>query len=466
MSPLDFNALADRLSPQHRGGNTERLARRLLAMMQTQIAEPVNSLSAEFDDMAGWQLDDVGALMGFPRPRIEDATVEYFGFSDEDTSFEQAGILASTDPIHYPGLPINDDFYRRMLRARRLVLSSTPRRETIREVLETLDPHYTDHHRIQEHADILLRDLSAPLTGLCAFRTSTHNAIIGAYADGSLARVNHTDGVVTDLAQETHAPDHTPGATLVGLSTYGRRMLAVYSDGVYNTSGTEVGLNVEAPSMSWSADNFIPTNLVGPGLSFTSLHRAGGERWLVGTADATHSEPRLRWVRQLDDGSMEDDGAHATVYTHESRGQPRYPDPLPAVAGLTHDYRYNFADVGNDSVLYLALANNWILELAGGAGNIDTRDVFELEVISLLPAGGQLTALLYHDTDLYGCWQKAGETPQLFIFNPTSAATPLRYNVHIAHPNALYLRVLLDNQDKLFPRSAGVEMRLHTHTEI
>lgn len=122
---LDVRDNAALMIPQYEGTKTQDAAEAFLSVVQRSLVEPAAEMESVLDDMYGFMLDEAGARLGFARPEVP-GDLEYWGFAPEDSGFGRGVLSSSTNPTpaHLPGAPAGDDQYRRMLKARGVVLRS------------------------------------------------------------------------------------------------------------------------------------------------------------------------------------------------------------------------------------------------------------------------------------------------------------------------------------------------------
>lgn len=447
------------LISQHFGTQLEEIATRWLATMQEYMAAPVNAFDVDIESATGFALDEIGERLGFGRPRIEDESVVYFGFSDEDLSFGQ-GVLATSDDVFFPGIPVSDTTYRCLLKARAVALRSTGSRRDFEDGLRCLsangevlvqgDPRSALSATLQ-HAE----QTSDQIQGLTVFQTSNSESIIGMRGNRRLLRVSHVTGEIEDLPLGLRP---TLGNQIRGLGSDGDTLIATFREGSTYRSSNALALDPAATTMDWTADD--------PGfLNFVVNGETVGEPTSV--------------LRFAGDGDRYLYCANQRLYYKEDasptalgilRRQPG--DVAQELRGLTHDYALTNGHVGTGSTLYVASVASeiWSLACHDDETQIDVdacQLVVDLNDVDGFPPGGAINALVYHDGVFYGSWE-AGAAQRFWIYRAGSASASFdgpAFDVHIYHPNRHYRDVVARNIDALVARPAGVSMTLHTHAE-
>ena len=145
---IDVTQRIDLLFHQYRNArNLRSLVSGILQLLQDEIADPLMYLErqAGVDDAEGVWLDLLGGRLGFTRPGILDTSVDYFGFWDPtETEADQPNLPFDSGPLFTEEgrlqvrLPLGDEQYRNLLRARGLTLRSRASRGEIEAVLDLL----------------------------------------------------------------------------------------------------------------------------------------------------------------------------------------------------------------------------------------------------------------------------------------------------------------------------------------
>ena len=125
--------------------NLRALVSGILEILQAEIADPLMYLEqqAGVDTAEGVWLDLIGDRLGFTRPGVLDDDVDYFGFHTEGAAtqtnfgFDQ-GPLWTEEARLQARLPLGDEQYRNMLRARGLFVVSRASRAEIEAVCDAL----------------------------------------------------------------------------------------------------------------------------------------------------------------------------------------------------------------------------------------------------------------------------------------------------------------------------------------
>ena len=485
---LDVQQNADRLIPQYIGTPAEGLIRALLEITQNEIAEPVNAIKRDFDDLEGYQLDEVGDRMGFDRPRIEDDDLVYFGFAEQDLSFNQ-GVLATSEPIHFPGIPVNDVTYRRMLRARGIALRGDGSRASITAALQEVS---VGPVRLQDRQQMAVRSVPHVLTGMTTFQTSSHNAIVAMGRDGvstnAFYRIDHVTGLMHRLDVGNW---EDVNLSWTGMGVNGRRLLLSSSDGFIGDLGTAWGTNIDAPlvqSQTSRSQDFllnVARRIYGP-LNPSPISPSGqlffGGGIDVGFAciyEDSNGVRQCAWAEKQLSPIPSFPTVHYAALTYFDGN-----DNMPfLVTGLTHDYSSAWGRVdnaGNDPGHVFLMNDRGVVgrELTGdntgvsnpgqfrGGYSVSNEEpyTYNIGAHDAVPDDAVFESITYHEGDFYGSWDSASNGPALFIYATQHAAQPA-FEGHIYHPNVHYRNTVTRNIDKLVGTPLGVKLTLHTHAE-
>lgn len=125
---------------QYQGRPEKKFITETLKTMDRGISNPVAQITRDVEVARGPVLDAIGDTLGFSRPAVRDDSVRVFGWADEDTSFGE-GPFAEELPHVGPTTPLEDDHYRRLLKARANVLIS---RATLPDVVRSANHLFTD----------------------------------------------------------------------------------------------------------------------------------------------------------------------------------------------------------------------------------------------------------------------------------------------------------------------------------
>ena len=121
---MNLSTLEDLLLSQYIGTAERRFIRLLLELLDGQVSDPLARFTHDIDAGEGPFLDRIGDLLGIARPPVADTNVDFFGFAGEDEGFGR-GVLADHITTVGPTVPLDDNSYRRLLRARAITLTSS-----------------------------------------------------------------------------------------------------------------------------------------------------------------------------------------------------------------------------------------------------------------------------------------------------------------------------------------------------
>ena len=148
---IDVTESADQLIQQYEGSaKLQALLDGILEIIQDELVEPLLTLQEciAFADASGVFLDYLGLRVGYTRPTILDADVEYFGFNGGDgLGFDQAPMF-SLHEVLQARTPVGDEWYRGMLKGRARGLLSDGSIRDLDKVLDVLfdgDSYYVDN---------------------------------------------------------------------------------------------------------------------------------------------------------------------------------------------------------------------------------------------------------------------------------------------------------------------------------
>lgn len=476
---LDATQTLERLIPQYGGTKTEDLLRALLELTQDQISAPVNALARDFDDLVGYQLDEVGARMGFARPQLLDSTLVYWGFADEDVGFNR-GAMATADPVHFPGVPLGDDLYRPMLRARGVALRGTGSRADISEALRHLS--YEGEVRVADVAQMSVRSIPHVLNGMTAYQTSSHQAIVATGYDGvatvAFYRIDHVTG-------ELHRLDvgnwDEVNLAWSGFGVNGRRALLTEISGAVADIGTAWGADITAPLINaqttLSGDRPLDirasiSGASGPIQPSGQLFFGSGGDQSVGFACTYLDANDLRQCAWAEKNINAPPTIHQeTLLIHRTpEGAPSYDDRF-VVTGVTHDYASSWGRINSDGstpgTIYLMSRDGEVIrqdDVSAPSDMGESHDQFiHLGTHPAVPADAIFESIVYHDGDFYGSWDSASGGPALFAYALGGEDAPAAFEAHMYHPNLHYRNLVAAYIDELISRPAGVKLTLHTH---
>lgn len=115
------------------GSAVQDFVRGVLQIVQDEIVQPLRTLErmASLDTATGIWLDRIGERLGFTRPTRDDQSIERFGYAgSRGKGFDQAPFY-STDPQAAGRVPVGDDEYRSILRARAQALIGAGNRTSV-----------------------------------------------------------------------------------------------------------------------------------------------------------------------------------------------------------------------------------------------------------------------------------------------------------------------------------------------
>lgn len=460
---IDVRGRAGLLISQHVGTRTEEVARRWLATIQEQMAAPANAFGVDIDGSSGFALDEVGARLGFARPRIEDESVVYFGTSDEDLGFGH-GVLATSDPVLFPGVPVSDETYRCLLRARAVALRSTGSRRDIEEGLRCLSANGDVLVEADPRSAVVQMSTRDPIDGdqiqgLTVFQTDSSEQIIGIRGNRQLVRISHITGEIENLPDGLRPPNMSN--PMRGLCADGNTLIVSYRDGTTQRSSTELALDPGATSLTWTEDDPGFLNFAGGEPTGVLRFAGAGDRYLYCAGPSFGSS--LHYKEDANPGPL-------GVLRWNDGGTLRN---IGEIRSLSHDFALTDGRIGTGSTLYFATTNGrvWSLACDDDETNIDL-DACEL-VVDLLdldgfPDSGAINAMTYHDGVFYGSFEGGGQPRNFWVYSAAQAAEEYggpSIDVHIYHPNRHYREVVARNIESLVARPAGVPLTLHTHAE-
>ena len=142
---------ADLLVLQWQGTKLRPLLDAYLRTIFDKLVLPLQALEFTIDEAEGWQLDVIGARIGFPRPTSRATDVPVFGFEGAGApvvGFDQ-GYFRSVDERLSPSRGINDGQYKRLLKMRGKLLFS---RYTIPE-MDSAVQEVIAHAVYQDHGN-------------------------------------------------------------------------------------------------------------------------------------------------------------------------------------------------------------------------------------------------------------------------------------------------------------------------
>ena len=138
---IDAAEKVNLLIEQWRGGTgLSDFMRDVLAIIDTQLVQPLVAIEAgaSLDTAEGVFLDYIGERLGFTRPTRDDTNIERFGYDNSSgKGFDQAPFY-TVDPQAVGRIPVGDDEYRSILRARAQAVTGAANRTAIEAAGEAM----------------------------------------------------------------------------------------------------------------------------------------------------------------------------------------------------------------------------------------------------------------------------------------------------------------------------------------